>query len=106
MYLVVYAIWPPRDLDVGDFESEAQEAAVKPGTKNQVSHREAAHLAAMVKAHVPVVANKILYQCVQFHGGMGYMTETPVERISRDVRLMAIGGGATEVMLQEVAKRI
>ncbi len=73
---------------------------------SQVSHREAAHLAAMVKAHVPVVVNKILYQCVQFHGGMGYMTETPVERISRDVRLMAIGGGATEVMLQEVAKRI
>ncbi len=47
----------------------------------------------------------MLYDCVQFHGGMGYMTETAVERMSRDVRIHSIGGGATEVMLEEVAKR-
>ena len=47
----------------------------------------------------------IVYDCVQFHGGMGYMRESAVERISRDVRLHTIGGGATEVMLEEVAKR-
>jgi acyl-CoA dehydrogenase len=33
------------------------------------------------------------------------MRETPVERMSRDARVMPIGGGATEVMLDEVAKR-
>jgi len=47
----------------------------------------------------------IVYDCVQFHGGMGYMRESAVERISRDVRIHSIGGGATEVMLEEVAKR-
>lgn len=60
----------------------------------------------MVKAYCGELVNSVLYVCVQFHGGMGYMRETPVERISRDVRVQAIGGGATEVMLEQVAKRM
>ena len=44
--------------------------------------------------------------CVQFHGGMGFMRESAIERMSRDARVQSIGGGATEVMLEEVAKRI
>ncbi|NNM73737.1 acyl-CoA dehydrogenase family protein [Enterovirga aerilata] len=60
----------------------------------------------MVKAYCGELVNSVLYDCVQFHGGMGYMRETPVERMSRDVRVQAIGGGATEVMLEEVAKRM
>ncbi len=47
----------------------------------------------------------IMYDCVQFHGGSGFMTDTPVERMYRDARVLPIGGGATEVMLEEVAKR-
>ncbi|MGH8959112.1 MAG: acyl-CoA dehydrogenase family protein [Acidimicrobiia bacterium] len=60
----------------------------------------------MVKALVGELANDILYDCVQFHGGMGFITETAVERLYRDVRIHSIGGGATEVMLDEVAKRL
>jgi len=60
----------------------------------------------MVKAYCGELVNKVLYDCVQFHGGMGYMRETPVERMSRDARIQAIGGGATEVMLEEIAKRL
>ncbi|MFT3819124.1 MAG: acyl-CoA dehydrogenase family protein [Rubrivivax sp.] len=67
---------------------------------------DARTLAAMVKAHLPPLTNRILYQCVQYHGGMGFMRETAVERLSRDSRVLAIGGGATEVMLIEVAKHI
>ena len=37
---------------------------------------------------------------------MGYRREYPIERMVRDARLHAIGGGATEVMLEEVAKRM
>jgi acyl-CoA dehydrogenase len=37
---------------------------------------------------------------------MGYMRETPIERMVRDARVQTIGGGATEVMLEEVAKRM
>lgn len=59
-----------------------------------------------VKAFVGELANAVLYDCVQFHGGIGYISETAVERLYRDVRIASIGGGATEVMLDEVAKRL
>ena len=51
------------------------------------------------------VVNQVMYDCVQFHGGMGYMRESAIERMYRDARILPIGGGATEVMLEEVAKR-
>lgn len=59
-----------------------------------------------VKALVGELVNGVLYDCVQFHGGMGYVAETAIERLYRDVRIHSIGGGATEVMLEEVAKRL
>ncbi|MGH1502448.1 MAG: acyl-CoA dehydrogenase family protein [Acidimicrobiales bacterium] len=58
-----------------------------------------------VKAFGCEVVNQVMYDCVQFHGGMGYMRESTIERMSRDARILPIGGGATEVMLEEVAKR-
>ncbi|MEX1004059.1 MAG: acyl-CoA dehydrogenase family protein [Acidimicrobiia bacterium] len=58
-----------------------------------------------VKAFGAEAINRVLYDCVQFHGGMGYMRESAIERMARDVRILPIGGGATEVMLEEVAKR-
>jgi acyl-CoA dehydrogenase len=60
----------------------------------------------MLKAMSAEVANRVLYDCLQFHGGMGYMRESTIERMSRDARILPIGGGATEVMLEEVAKRL
>jgi len=59
----------------------------------------------MLKALTGELANEVMYDCQQFHGGMGYMRESPIERLVRDARVLAIGGGATEVMLEEVAKR-
>jgi len=58
-----------------------------------------------VKAWGCEVVNEVMYDCVQFHGGMGYMRESAIERMYRDARILPIGGGATEVMLEEVAKR-
>jgi acyl-CoA dehydrogenase len=59
-----------------------------------------------IKALVGELSNRVLYDCVQLHGGMGYVAETAIERMYRDVRINSIGGGATEVMLDEVAKRL
>jgi citronellyl-CoA dehydrogenase len=42
--------------------------------------------------------------CLQFHGGIGYMEESWVSRYFRDGRLLSIGGGADEVMLQILAR--
>jgi len=60
----------------------------------------------MIKALAGTLVNEVMYDCLQFHGGMGYMRETPIERMARDARIQSIGGGATEVMLEEVAKRL
>lgn len=60
----------------------------------------------MIKALCGELVNEVMDDCVQFHGGSGYMHGTPVERMFRDARVHAIGGGATEIMLEEVAKRL
>ena len=60
----------------------------------------------MVKAYCGELVNEVMYNCLQFHGGMGFMRESTIERMARDARVQNIGGGATEVMLEEVAKRM
>ncbi len=60
----------------------------------------------MVKAYCGELVNEVMYACVQCHGGSGFMTGMAIERMARDARVQSIGGGATEVMLEEVAKRL
>jgi acyl-CoA dehydrogenase len=60
----------------------------------------------MIKALCGTLVNEVMYDCLQFHGGMGYIRESAIERMARDARIQSIGGGATEVMLEEVAKRM
>jgi len=42
--------------------------------------------------------------CLQMHGGMGLMNEMPISRAYRDAKLTSIGGGASEVMCDVIAK--
>jgi acyl-CoA dehydrogenase len=60
----------------------------------------------MAKAYCGELVNEVMYACMQFHGGFGYMREAAIERMTRDSRIHSIGGGATEVMLEEIAKRL
>jgi len=60
----------------------------------------------MVKAYCGELVNEVMYDCLQFHGGFGYIRESAIERMYRDARIQSIGGGATEVMLEEVSKRM
>src|SRR3989449_3375432 len=60
----------------------------------------------MVKAYCGELVNEVMYDCLQFHGGAGYLRESVIERMTRDARVQSIGGGATEGMLEEVAKRL
>jgi acyl-CoA dehydrogenase len=59
----------------------------------------------LLKALTGELVNEVVQGCQQFHGGMGYMRGMAIERLWRDARILAIGGGATEVMLDEAAKR-
>lgn len=67
---------------------------------------EATREVSMVKAYCGELVNEVMYACLQFHGGIGFMRESAIERLTRDARVQSIGGGATEVMLEEVAKRL
>ncbi len=60
----------------------------------------------MLKAFGAETLQEVVHGCLQLHGGTGYIIGTPVERMARDSRILTIGGGATEVMLEEVAKRM
>ncbi len=60
----------------------------------------------MVKLYTAEMANRVAYECVQMHGGYGYMREYPIERFARDVRLMTIGGGTSEIMREIIAKQL
>ena len=68
--------------------------------------QDAVREVSMVKALCGELVNKVMYTCQQFHGGYGYMREYPIERMVRDARVQSIGGGTTEIMLEEVAKRM
>ncbi|MBU0996020.1 MAG: acyl-CoA dehydrogenase family protein [Proteobacteria bacterium] len=48
--------------------------------------------------------NKVADGCLQMHGGMGFMNEMHISRAYRDSRLISIGGGASEVMCDIIAK--
>lgn len=60
----------------------------------------------MAKAYCGELVNRVMYDCQQFHGGFGYVRESAIERMVRDARIQSVGGGATEVMLDEIAKRM
>ena len=60
----------------------------------------------MVKLFTAEMVNRVAYDCVQLHGGYGYMREYPIERFARDARLMTIGGGTSEIMRDIIAKAV
>jgi citronellyl-CoA dehydrogenase len=63
-------------------------------------------LASMAKLKSGRLAREISDACLQYWGGMGYMSETPISRAYRDTRLGSIGGGADEIMLSIICKHM
>jgi acyl-CoA dehydrogenase len=60
--------------------------------------------AAMVKLYASELANRVADRVLQIHGGMGYMKDSPVERAYRDVRILRIYEGTSEVQRLIVAE--
>jgi citronellyl-CoA dehydrogenase len=58
----------------------------------------------MAKLFCGELAQKVAYDCLQFHGGYGYIEEYDICRAFRDTRLVTIGGGTSEVMREIIAK--
>ncbi len=68
--------------------------------RKQVSVKEVS----MAKMVACDLAQDVAYDCMQLHGGMGYVVETDVGRAWRDLRLLTIGGGTSEIMKEIVSK--
>jgi acyl-CoA dehydrogenase len=62
--------------------------------------------AALAKNTAVAACEHVVYQAVQLHGGAGFIADLEVERHYRDARVLAIGGGATEVMAELAATRL
>ncbi len=60
----------------------------------------------MAKLLSTELADKVVYQCLQFFGGYGYMEEYKVARAYRDSRIGTIGGGSSEIMREIIAKMV
>ena len=62
--------------------------------------------AAMAKLFASEMAERVCRNAIQIHGGYGYSSEYPVERIYRDARLMTIGEGTSEIQRLVIARQI
>ena len=62
--------------------------------------------AAMAKMFATEMAERVCRNAIQIHGGFGYSSEYPVERIYRDARLMTIGEGTSEIQRLVIARQV
>jgi alkylation response protein AidB-like acyl-CoA dehydrogenase/putative sterol carrier protein len=60
----------------------------------------------MAKLLATELSDKVMYQCLQFFGGYGYMEEFKIARMFRDSRVGTIGGGTSEIMREIIAKMV
>lgn len=91
------------------------EMATEVEVSKEFTYRLAAKMAAgksiikevsMAKNFATNVSDRVTYDAVQLHGGMGFMRESTVERLARDNRILSIGGGTYEVMNEVIAKQL
>jgi alkylation response protein AidB-like acyl-CoA dehydrogenase len=64
------------------------------------------HMASMAKVFASEVAMKSSTQCVQIHGGYGYIKETGVERLMRDAKITQIYEGTSEIQRVVIAREL
>ncbi len=62
--------------------------------------------ACMSKLQSTKVADQVIYDCLQYLGGYGYMEEYPLARMFRDSRLGPIGGGTSEILKEIISKMV
>ena len=67
---------------------------------------EYGHIASMAKVYASEVAMRASTQCVQIHGGYGYVKETGVERLMRDAKITQIYEGTSEIQRVVIAREL
>jgi citronellyl-CoA dehydrogenase len=87
-------------------EVEMLRALVYSATEEYVSGIDVTTKASMAKLVAGRLSRKVTDACLQYFGGNGFMWDNPVSRAYRDGRLGSIGGGADEVMLEIICKKM
>jgi len=87
-------------------EIEALRALLYRAVEKYVAGEDVTTLASMAKLKAGQLTQILPSACLQYWGGQGYMAENRITRAFRDARLTSIGGGANEVMLEIICKRM
>lgn len=99
-----FQIWKHRFADM-ETEIQAARALTYQALRAYLLGRDdTIRLVSMAKALACEVDWRVADECLQVHGGYGYMMEFPVQRAWRDSRLGPIGGGTTQIMHEIIAK--
>lgn len=87
-------------------EIEALRALTYDAVEGYIHGEDVTLKASMAKLKSGRLVREVTDSCIQYWGGMGYMWDNPVSRAYRDGRLLSIGGGADEVMLGIICKKM
>jgi citronellyl-CoA dehydrogenase len=87
-------------------EVEALRALTYRAAELMLRGEDVTTLASMAKLKSGRLLREIADACLQYYGGMGFMSETPISRDYRDSRLWSIGAGTDEIMLSIIVKRM
>ncbi len=100
-----FQVWRHRFADVAT-RIEAGRAMTYAALRKIVAGEDALREVSMAKLYTSEVAFHVADECVQIHGGYGYVTEFPAERALRDSRLGPIGGGTSEIMKEIIGRTL
>ena len=87
-------------------EIEAARLLIWKAAKAKDQKQDYGHYASMAKVYASEVAMRASTQCVQIHGGYGYMRESGVERLMRDAKITQIYEGTSEIQRIVIARKL
>ena len=85
-------------------EIEAARLLIRKSAGMKDNHMNFGSLASMAKVYASEVAMRASSECVQIHGGYGYISETGVERLMRDAKITQIYDGTAEIQRVVIAR--
>lgn len=98
-----FQVWRHRFADMAT-RIEAGRALTYHALRKHAAGEQPIREAAMAKLYTSELAFHVADECVQVHGGYGYMMEFPAQRAWRDSRLGPIGGGTSEIMRELIGR--
>jgi acyl-CoA dehydrogenase len=98
-----FQVWRHRFADMAT-RIAAGRALTYSALRLYVAGDDAIRTVAMAKLYTSELAFHVADECLQIHGGYGYMMEFPAQRAWRDARLGPIGGGTSQIMREIVGR--